>query len=494
VDGPHKSSGRGFGLAVKICPWLLLPIRPPSPHAFRRFDLPRQQTSFRAITSGSANVTISTLETTALQGKATRARFGILTLLGIGTMINYLDRTVLGIAAPSLSVDLHLSPATLGVVFSAFAWTYAATQIPGGIFLDRFGNKVTYFLSLVFWSLFTLLQGLVTGFYSLIALRLGLGVAEAPCFPANSRIVGTWFPQKERARATSIYTVGEYVGLALFSPLLFMIMAKYGWQALFILVGVVGIVYGGVWWACYREPHESRWANEAELSYIKAGGGLADQKAEKKTAFSWANVRLLLSFRQIWGASIGQFAGNSTLVFFVTWFPTYLATERHMPWVKAGFFSVLPFIAAGVGVLAGGIFSDKLLTRTGSANIARKLPIVLGLLLASSIVIANYVDSDAAVITVLSIAFFGQGMVGLGWVVIADIAPIELMGLTGGIYNFMTNISGITTPLVIGLIVGATGSFTWALAFMAILALLGALSYIFLLGDVKRITLEEHAA
>jgi ACS family D-galactonate transporter-like MFS transporter len=147
-----------------------------------------------------------------------------------------------------------------------------------------------------------------------------------------------------------------------------------------------------------------------------------------------------------------------------------------------------------VGVLAGGMLSDKLLTGTGSANIARKLPIVLGLLLASTIVIANYVNSDVAVITVLSIAFFGQGMVGLGWVVIADIAPIELMGLTGGIYNFMTNLSGITTPLVIGFIVGATGSFTWALAFMAILALLGALSYIFLLGDVKRITLNQHAA
>ena len=439
-------------------------------------------------------MSVGTLETTAsLQQKATRARFGVLTLLGVGTMINYLDRTVLGIAAPSLSADLQLSPAVLGLVFSAFAWTYAAAQIPGGVFLDRFGNKLTYFLSLVFWSLFTLLQGAATGLYSLFALRLGLGVAEAPCFPANSRIVGTWFPQKERARATSVYTVGEYVGLALFSPFLFWVMGVYGWRALFFLVGAVGIVYGFVWLFCYREPHQSRWANAAELAYIKAGRGLAEQKIETKTPFSWENVRHLLSFRQIWGASIGQFAGNSTLVFFVTWFPTYLATERHMAWVKVGFFAILPFIAADIGVLSGGWLSDKLLTLTGSANIARKLPIVLGLLLASCIVIANYVGSDVAVIAVLSLAFFGQGMVGLGWVVIADIAPTELMGLTGGIYNFMTNLSGISTPLVIGLIVGATGSFTWALVFMAILALLGALSYIFLLGDVKRIQLHQKA-
>lgn len=435
--------------------------------------------------------TSATVERSA-SATPTRARFGILALLATGTMINYLDRTVLGIAAPSLSKDLGLSPAMMGLVFSAFAWTYAAAQIPGGIFLDRFGNKLTYFLSLVFWSFFTLLQGFATGLYSLIAMRLGLGVSEAPCFPANSRIVSTWFPQKERARATSVYTVGEYVGLAFFSPLLFYIMGMYGWKTLFVIVGLAGIAFGIVWWVCYREPGESRWANQAELDHIAAGGGLADRR-EQTVPFSWKNVRLLLSYRQIWGASIGQFAGNATLVFFVTWFPTYLATERHMGWVKVGFFAVLPFIAAGVGVMFGGWLSDRLLTRTGSANLARKLPIVAGLLLASTIVAANYVDTDAVVIAILSLAFFGQGMVGLGWVVIADIAPTKLMGLTGGIYNFMTNLSGITTPLVIGFIVGSTGSFVWALVFMAVLALLGALSYIFLLGDIRRIELPDAA-
>lgn len=425
-------------------------------------------------------------ETTATLERPTRARFGILALLAVGTMINYLDRTVLGIAAPSLVQDLGLTPVTLGFVFSAFAWTYAAAQIPGGVFLDRFGSKLTYFLSITFWSLFTLLQGFATGLYSLLFLRFGLGVSEAPCFPTNSRVVSTWFPQTERAKATSIYTVGEYVGLAFFSPVLFWILARFGWHALFIVVGVAGIIFGVAWWALYREPQDSQSVNRAELAYIAAGGGLAD-KAQASVPFSWANVRWLLSFRQMWGASIGQFAGNTTLVFFVTWFPTYLATERHMGWVKVGFFAVLPFVAAGVGVLTGGWLSDRILMRTGSANVARKLPIVLGLLLAATIVSANYANSDAVVIAILSLAFFGQGMVGLGWTVIADIAPLRLMGLTGGIYNFVTNISGITTPLVIGWIVGTTGSFVNALVFMAVLALIGALSYIFLLGDVRRI-------
>jgi ACS family D-galactonate transporter-like MFS transporter len=405
-------------------------------------------------------------------------------------MINYLDRTVLGIAAPNLTKELGINAAVMGLVFSAFSWTYAAFQLPGGVFLDRFGSKVTYFLSLTFWSLFTLLQAFATGFYSLVFFRFGLGVSEAPCFPTNSRVVATWFPKQERATATGIYTVGEYLGLAVFGPLLFWIMATFSWHALFIVVGVVGILFALVWWALYREPQDSKTVNQAELDIIAAGGGLTPQHAQK-VPFSWENVGKLLSFRQIWGASIGQFAGNSVLVFFLTWFPTYLATERHMGWVKMGFFSVMPFLAAAVGVMVGGWVSDLLLKKTGSMNIARKSPILCGLLLASTIIGANFVDDDTSVIAFMSLAFFGQGMVGLGWALISDMAPKELMGLTGGLFNFCANLAGIFTPIVIGFIIASTGSFVYALAYVALLALLGALSYIFILGDVHRLSFDE---
>jgi ACS family D-galactonate transporter-like MFS transporter len=418
--------------------------------------------------------------------RRTRTRFVVLTLLAIGTMINYLDRTVLGIAAPGMTSELALSPAVMGLVFSAFSWTYAAAQIPGGIFLDRFGSRITYFLSVAVWSLFTLLQGLATGLYSLLFYRFGLGVSEAPCFPANSRIVTTWFPQQERARATGVYTVGEYLGLACFSPFLFWLMGAYGWRAPFIVVGVAGILFALVWWKTYREPHESRSVNQAELDYIAAGGGLALPASRAASSFTWARVRALLGYRQMWGACLGQFGGNSTLVFFLTWFPTYLATERQMGWIKIGFFAVMPFLAAAVGVMFGGWLSDELLKRTGSANVARKLPIIAGLLGASTIIAANCVDTDAAVIAILSVAFFSQGMTGLGWTLISDIAPKNLSGLTGGVFNFAANLAGILTPLVIGFIVAATGSFFYALAYVGAVAMIGALSYLFVLGDVKR--------
>ena len=422
----------------------------------------------------------------------TRVRYFMLALLTIGTMINYLDRTVLGIAAPSLRGELAIDAATMGIVFSAFSWTYAAMQIPGGIFLDRFGTKLTYFLSLTFWSLSTLLHGIATNLASLLTFRFALGVSEAPCFPTNSRVVATWFPQQERAFATGVYTVGEYVGLAFLSPLLFWIMGAFGWRALFFVVGIAGVLFGLFWWVSYREPHESKTVNQAELDYIAAGGGIVTQKTAQ-TKFEWRLVGKLLRFRQLVGICIGQFAGNSTLVFFLTWFPTYLATERHMGWLKIGFFTVLPFIAASAGVLFGGWLSDWLLKRGRSANIARKLPIITGLLLASVIVTANYVDNDYMVIGILSLAFFAQGMAALGWTLVSDIAPKGLLGLTGGIFNFAANLAGIITPLVIGLIVAATGSFVGALMFIAVVALIGAFSYIFVVGDIRRIELERGA-
>ncbi|MFM0082148.1 MFS transporter [Paraburkholderia sediminicola] len=438
---------------------------------------------------------------TVSTARRSKARYQILSLLAIGTMINYLDRTVLGIAAPQLTKELGINAALMGLLFSVFSWSYVASQIPGGLFLDRFGSKLTYFLSMTFWSLCTLAQGLVHGIGALFVFRLGLGVSEAPCFPTNSRVVATWFPQSERAMATGTYTVGEYIGLAFFSPFLFMLMGAFGWRSLFYVVGGVGLVFGVIWWMFYREPHEHPSVNQAELDYIEAGGGLTHSKkdadvsgapaASGKTGFEWRTIGRLLKHRQLAGICLGQFAGNSTLVFFLTWFPTYLATERHMAWLKIGFFAIMPFIAASIGVMFGGIFSDWLLRRGKSPNVARKLPIIAGLLLASTIILANYVESNVAVIAILSVAFFAQGMAALGWTLVSDIAPDGLLGVTGGIFNFAANLAGIVTPLVVGFIVAATGSFVGALVFIGAIALIGALSYIFIVGDIKRIVLVD---
>ena len=419
----------------------------------------------------------------------TRGRLLVLALITLGTLINYLDRTVISVAAPFLQKDLNLDTFYMGMAFSAFSWTYAAAQIPGGVFLDRVGVRLTYFLSVTVWSVCTALQGLSSGLASLLSARLALGIAESPAFPCNSRVLSIWFPQHERARATGVYSIGQYFGLAFLSPVLFWISTRFGWRMLFVLVGCLGVLFGLVWLGLYRDPQASRRVSRSELDYIAAGGGLGDRTPRPK--FEWRNIAFLLRQRPILGASIGQFASNSTLVFFLTWFPTYLATERHMGWIKVGFAAVLPFIAATVGVVSGGVLSDLLLRRTGSANIGRKLPVVAGLLLASCIVTANFLDNDSLIIAVMSLAFFGQGMCNLGWTLITDVAPKQLIGLTTGLFNLCANLAGILTPLVVGFVVKMTGSFAWALAFIAALAMCGVFSYVFLLGDVRRVEMPD---
>jgi len=416
----------------------------------------------------------------------TRARFGILALISAATMLNYLDRSVLGVAKPALTAELHIGPEVMGLIFSAFSWTYALAQVPGGFVLDKFGTRITYGLSLFLWSAATALHGLASGVAGLLGARLALGLAESPCFPANSRVLASWFPQGERARANSVYAVGQYIGLGLLIPVLGWIVATWGWRSLFWLVGGIGVVFSGVWFLYYREPQDSH-ANAAELAMIETGGGLSTLQAPP---FSWALLGRLIRKRQVLGASIGQFCGNSTLVFFLTWFPSYLADERGMDFLKSGWAAALPYLAASVGVLVGGQISDWLIRRTGSATLGRKLPIIAGLLLTSTMVGANFTDSNDMVIAIMSLAFFGQGMVNLGWTLITDVAPREAVGVTGGLFSLCANVAGIVTPLVIGFIVGATGSFYGALAYIAALGLVGAAAYIFVVGPVVRVTLD----
>ena len=424
--------------------------------------------------------------------RATHERwFPVLALVAVATMINYLDRTVLGIAAPYLTKELGLTAASLGIVFSAFSWSYALLQIPGGVFLDRFGTRLTYTWSLTLWSVFTGLMGVVQGLPGLLLTRVGVGVFEAPCFPANSRILATWFPQQERARANSIYSVGQYAGIAFLSVPLFWITQQFGWRSLFFLAGALGVALGGLFWWRYREPSESAIANAAELAHIEAGGGGEYRGA--RAPFRWRTLGRLLRHRQILGASLGQFGGNSTQVFFVTWFPTYLVNVRGMTFINAGMMTMLPYIGASVGVLVAGQISDRLLQRTGSANLARKLPIVGGMLLASTIVVANFVPpgSDLLVVAIMSLAFFGQGMTNLGWTVISDVAPKEFIGLTAGIFNFSANLAGIVTPLVIGYAYQSTGSFFGPLVYIGVVALVGAFSYSVILGDIHRLEMTD---
>ncbi|MEO5995820.1 MAG: MFS transporter [Chitinophagaceae bacterium] len=426
-------------------------------------------------------------------GRATRIRFHILAFLFINVVINYMDRSNLSVAATGITADLQLSSVQLGVLFSAFGWTYAALQIPGGILVDRVAPRILYCISLITWSLTTLLLGLVKGFAGLLSLRLAVGVFEAPAYPINNRIVTSWFPDQERASAIAVYTSGQFLGLAFLTPALVAIQYYVGWRGLFIITGLTGIVWGLLWYRLYRDPTRHTHVNKEELDHIEKGGGLINRQSSDTSSFrpkfQWSNLRKVFTYRKLWGIYIGQFAVNTTLWFFLTWFPTYLVQYRHVDFLTSGFLASAPFLAAFAGLITSGFLSDYLVRKGVSLNVARKTPVIFGLLLSASIIGANYVTSPGLIIFFMALAFFGNGFATITWVFVSTLAPKHLIGLTGGVFNFIGNLASIVIPIVIGFL-ARNGNFEPALIFIGIVTVIGASSYIFVVGKIERIVIE----
>ncbi|MEM6347024.1 MAG: MFS transporter [Bacteroidota bacterium] len=421
--------------------------------------------------------------------KTSNKRYHILALVFITVVINYLDRSNISVAAFALSDELNLSSVQMGLIFSAFAWTYSALQIPGGILVDYIRPRILYPIILTLWSLATLLQGFISSLWGFIGSRAAIGVFEAPSYPANNKIVSAWFPEQERASAIAIYTSGQFIGLAFLTPVLVLIQSYLGWRGLFIVSGLIGILWALVWYLAYRDPQRHPKVSQAELDYIAEGGAIIEKpKAQApKAKLTGRDLALAFGNRKLWGVYIGQFCLGSLFVFFLTWFPTYLVKYRGLDFIQSGFLASLPFVAAFVGVLLSGFISDAMVRRGFSDEKARKGPILMGMLLSMSIIGANYTESTFWIIFFLSVAFLGNGLASITWVFVSLLAPKELIGLIGGVFNFIGGLSGALTPIIIGYLV-EEGNFAPALFYIAALAFLGLCSYLFLIGKVERIT------
>jgi ACS family D-galactonate transporter-like MFS transporter len=420
--------------------------------------------------------------------KPAPVRYGVALMLFVTVAINYLDRSNLSVAATDIAGDLNLSPVRLGLIFSAFAWTYALFQIPGGWLVDRVAPRLLYGSICALWSLATLAQGLSRTFLVLFGFRLLLGLFEAPTFPVCNKLVTRWFPEAERARVIGFYTSGQYIGLAFLTPLLALAQSHFGWRSVFFITGAIGLAWSAIWYCSYRDPWDSRRMGEAERKHLRTGGAWVDEEAQRKSTrpVSLADLRSVLVHRSLWGIYIGQFALNAVPWFFLTWFPVYLVRERHIDLLHAGYFASLPFFAAFLGVNSSGLLSDLLLRRGFSISAARKTPIIAGMLLSTSVVAANYVSSPKWAVFFMATSFFGNGFASITWVLVSLIAPKRLVGLTGGVFNFFGNLAGILVPTLIGFVV-QRGGFAPALVLVFSLTLVGVFSYSLLLGPVARI-------
>jgi ACS family glucarate transporter-like MFS transporter len=433
-----------------------------------------------------------------------RIRFTIVAMLFAVTMVNYADRATIAIAGPVVSKDLGFSSVQMGFIFSAFGWSYVLGQIPGGWLLDRFGSKMVYFWGIFIWSLFTVMQGgvwavgAVAAVYVLFALRFMVGLAEAPSFPANARIVAAWFPANERGTASAIFNSAQYFATAAFAPIMGFITVTFGWPYVFYFMGAMGVLVSLIWLVFIYSPRQHPRLRAEELDYMERGGALVNMDQPQKAAATGDDalpvldyLKQLVQSRMMIGLYLGQYCINAITYFFITWFPVYLVQQRHMSILNAGMVAAIPAICGFSGGVLGGVWSDFLLRRGWSLTAARKTPIVAGMLLSMSMIVCNYVDAQWLVVFIMALAFFGKGVGALGWAVVADAAPREIAGLSGGLFNLFGNLSSITTPIIIGYIIQETGSFDGALLFIGANSFLAIVSYLVVVGEIKRLVLRK---
>lgn len=423
---------------------------------------------------------------TASFGKKTNIRWIVAGLMWTAIAINYIDRTVLSAATPHLIKDLNLPLDRMGIIMSAFFWTYALLQIPSGWFADKFGQKIGLGVSVAWWSLATAATGLATGFFSLFGLRAALGIGEAGAYPCNAGIASKWFPDNERATVSGLFDSASKFGGAVAMPLIVWLIYRFGWRLTFVIVGAMGVFWAAFWWWFHTEtPETHRRINADEIKYIRDG---QSQKhgTDHSRPMRWYE---LFRHRNIVAMCVGFFTINYISYFFITWLPEYLVKQEGMGLLTMGFVASLPLLSGLIFEILAGWLSDRVL-QSGrlSLTATRKLFLIAGLSMALCIGLAPLAHSVTMTVVLLCVAKAGTtAAASQVWALPGDVAPKNMASTVAGVQNMVSNFGGVFGPIVTGFIVAKTGSFRAALLFSAALGALGIINYAFLLTKVEPI-------
>jgi sugar phosphate permease len=394
------------------------------------------------------------------------------TLLVIAGCVNYLDRAAVSVGNPDIRHDLHLSFAQMGLLLSAFAWSYGAAQIPAGAAVDRFKPRAALGLGLVLWSVAQLAAGFVGSLAQFVAARVALGLGESPMYIGGTRVCADWFALKDRALPIAIFNSSSALAPALAPPLLTVLMVAFGWRAMFLLAGAAGFAIALAWIALYRDPGRAK-IPEADIAAIHAEDGANVAHA------GWRQIFWLLKFRTTWGMFLGFFGVVYVYWLYATWLPGYLETQRHLSVGGAGLLSAVPLAAGFVGAVAGGFVSDALGRRGLTASAACRLPVILGLFGAAGFTVAGALAPSLW----LAIACMSGGLFcvnvssSCGWALAAVVAPGNTVATLEALQNVGGSAGGALAPFITGAVVQSTGSFIPALIFAAAIAVACALFY-----------------
>jgi sugar phosphate permease len=404
-----------------------------------------------------------------------RVRHGVLLLLCAMYFIAYVDRVNLSVAAPFARKELALTPTQLGVVFSAFAYPYAAMQVLGGWLSDRFGPRRVLAVLSVVWTVGTVLTGAVSGICTLIAVRVLVGVGEGGAFPAATRALSHWMPVRERGFAQGITHSAARLGGAFAPPVVIAIATAYGWRQSFIVLGVASLVWTVLWLLFFADrPERHCRVTELELTEIR---GTRQPSPATDAARNGAGTPWRPIVRAMAVVTLVDFCYGWSLWVFLTWLPSYLSDARGFALKQMGLMASLPLLAGVVGDTLGGVVSDAIYRRTGRLALARRSLLLVGLLGALAFMAPAVMTTSAvAAVVGLSLAFFFLELTNaVLWTLPLDIAG-DFAGTAGGIMNTGFGIAGMISPAVFGWLVGRTGGYRASFVVTVGLLLVGALA------------------
>lgn len=399
--------------------------------------------------AGATGAVISAAEEN-LPPRIGRYRWVICALLFFATTINYIDRQVLGILAPTLQGEIGWSESEYGDIVSWFTVAYAVGLLGVGRLMDRFGTRRGFAAAIVAWSVAAMAHALARTPFGFSAARFALGLGEAGNFPGAIKTVAEWFPRRERAFATGVFNAGSNVG-AVITPLMVpWITLTFGWQWAFVATGALGFVWLAAWLALYRPPHEHPRVSRAELALIRS------DPAEPTAPIGWLS---LLGHRQTWAFALGKLLTDPIWWFYLYWLPKFLAAEHGVKLQAVALPLIVIYLVADVGSIGGGWLSGRFIRRGWSVNRGRKGALLVMALLIMPTMLASQVSGLWTAVTLVSVAAAAhQGWSANLFTLTSDMFPRRAVGSVVGIGGFAGALGGVAFQRTTGRVLEANGN------------------------------------
>jgi sugar phosphate permease len=409
-----------------------------------------------------------------------RIQFTAVSILSIAGVINYIDRGSLAIANTTIRADLSMSATRMGVLLSIFSLSYAISQLPVGILLDRFGERVILGAGMFLWSLTQTATGLVRGFASFVAARVGLAVGESPFVVGAVKTVNDWFDIRDRATPMGIVNAATTLGQSIAPPLLTVIMLAFGWRGMFMLIGVPGLLLSLVWYAFYRDRKDVS-LNDQEKAHLEIQG-----RAQKLSGISFSEWLNLFRLRTVWGMMLGFGGINYTVWLYMSWMPNYLEAEHHISVAATGTIAIIPFACGAVGMFLSGVIADSLVRRGVPPVKSYKTLLVTGMTLsaACTLLVPYILGATGAAFGIGMALFFNYLAGNAGWCLVQSMAPPGVVASVATIQNFGSFICASFAPVITGWLLDRTHSFYLPLVICSMVSILGAVSYLTIVKDL----------